>query len=59
MLAEEDPRAFEVTDEGLRVGELSASAAEVSAARTHLFVSYGSCSWREPVADLRELGVLA
>jgi hypothetical protein len=58
ILAEEDPRAFEVSAAELRVSGQGATAAEVAAARRHLFASYGSCSWREPVADLRELGVL-
>lgn len=58
VLAEEDPGVFEVTADELRVNGLHASADEIAAARRHLFVSYGSCSWREPVEDLRELGVL-
>jgi hypothetical protein len=58
ILAEEDPRAFEVSAAELRVSGQRATAAEVAAARRHLFASYGSCSWREPVEDLRELGVL-
>jgi hypothetical protein len=58
VLAEEDPGAFELSAEELRVDGQHASAAEIAAARQHLFVSYGSCSWREPVDDLRQLGVL-
>jgi hypothetical protein len=33
-------------------------ADEVAAARRRLFKGFGSCSWREPVDDLRELGWL-
>ena len=33
-------------------------AAEVRAARERLFKGFGSCSWREPVDDLRALGWL-
>jgi len=33
-------------------------AAEIAAARSELLTGFGSCSWREPVEDLRELGVL-
>jgi len=58
VLAEEDPGVFEVSADELRVNGQRASADEIAAARRHLFVSYGSCSWREPVDDLRELGVL-
>jgi hypothetical protein len=58
VLAEEDPRAFDISQEELRVDGQGAAAEEIAAARHHLFVSYGSCSWREPVEDLRALGLL-
>jgi hypothetical protein len=58
VLAEEDPGAFEVGPEGIRVGRERASALEIDATRRHLFASCGSCSWREPVEDLRGLGIL-
>jgi hypothetical protein len=58
VLAEENPRAFEISPEELRVNGQNASAQEIAAARRHLFASYGSCSWREPVEDLRALGML-
>jgi hypothetical protein len=41
---------------GLPLGELTAERARST--RQHLFKGFGSCSWREPVDDLRELGVL-
>jgi hypothetical protein len=34
------------------------TAGEVRATRELLFKGFGSCSWREPVDDLRELGLL-
>jgi hypothetical protein len=37
----------------------SITAAQVRSMREHLFKGFGSCSWREPVDDLRELGVLS
>jgi hypothetical protein len=58
VLAEEDAAAFKITADALRMEDQHASADEIDAARRHLFVSYGSCSWREPVDDLRKLGVL-
>lgn len=58
VLSQEDPEAFEVAAGELRVNGEHATAVEIAAARRHLFASYGSCSWREPVEDLRELGVL-
>jgi hypothetical protein len=36
----------------------SLSAQEVRSTREQLFKGFGSCSWREPVEDLRALGVL-
>jgi hypothetical protein len=36
----------------------SLDAERVRATRERLFKGFGSCSWREPVDDLRELGVL-
>ena len=37
----------------------SLTADEVRSTRAALFKGFGSCSWREPVDDLRELGVLS
>ncbi len=37
----------------------SLTADEVRATRSALFKGFGSCSWREPVYDLRALGVLS
>jgi hypothetical protein len=46
-----------------RLGEVlaeeDASNLDLDGANRHLFVAFGSCSWREPVDDLRELGLLA
>ncbi|HEV3375874.1 MAG TPA: hypothetical protein VG126_01185 [Thermoleophilaceae bacterium] len=43
--------------DALPLDELSSSA--VRSARKTLFKGFGSCSWREPVDDLRALGVLS
>ena len=58
VLAEEDPGAFEVGPEGISVDRMRVSPEQIAAARRHLFASYGSCSWREPVEDLQALGML-
>jgi hypothetical protein len=58
LLREEDPDAFHVDGDGLRVHGHSAGEAAITAAREELFVSYGSCSFDEPVEDLISLGVL-
>jgi hypothetical protein len=58
VLAEEDPAAFAVEPGGLAVHGRLMSTAQIAAAREELFAGFGSCSWREPVEDLRELGIL-
>jgi hypothetical protein len=58
VLAQEDPAAFTVSERGLEAEGLRASTGQIAAARRHLFTGYGSCSWREPVEDLRRLGML-
>lgn len=58
MLEEEDAAAFELDAQGLRYGDRFASSDEVAAGRGHHFVSYGSCSFEEPVADLIQMGIL-
>jgi hypothetical protein len=42
--------------DGLPLSSLSAERARTT--RERLFKGFGSCSWREPVDDLRELGML-
>jgi hypothetical protein len=58
LLADEDAAAFSVTDEAFTVRGRAFGADAVSAARERLFTGYGSCSFSEPVEDLRALGVL-
>jgi hypothetical protein len=58
LLAEEDPQAFTVDAHGLAVRDRRAGPQEIAAARSELFVAYGSCSFDEPVEDLTALGVL-
>ncbi len=58
VIAESDPRAF--LADPLHVGwhDVRVDADAVAAAREHC-VAYGSCSFAEPVNDLRDLGILA
>jgi hypothetical protein len=58
VLADEDPDHFTLDRTGLAWHEHSVGAAELDAMRAELFVSYGSCSFEEPVEDLTGLGVL-
>jgi hypothetical protein len=58
ILAEQDPRAFTVDEGGFGVLGHRADADTIAAARSELFVAYGSCSFDEPVEDLTALGIL-
>jgi hypothetical protein len=41
------------------LAEEDSRAIDFANADRALFTSFGSCSWREPVDDLRELGLLS
>jgi hypothetical protein len=56
-LAEEDAGAFRVDGDAFRWRDRAASVADVERGR-ELFVAFGSCSFSEPVEDLRALGFL-
>lgn len=58
-LAEEEPTAFEVTNETFAWRERRAGPEEIARARRELFVSFGSCSAQEPIDGLRALGMLS
>jgi hypothetical protein len=58
ILAERSPDAFPLTAEGLAVHDRTLTADQLEAARRELLTSIGSCSWREPVEGLEELGML-
>jgi hypothetical protein len=57
----DDPETVRTILEEESLGSLplsSLTADEARTTRSTLFKGFGSCSWREPVDDLRELGVL-
>jgi hypothetical protein len=58
LLNETDPQAFKFLDDGLRWREWRASTAEVAEARRDFAHSFGSCSFEEPLDDLRTLGLV-
>lgn len=58
IVAEVDSDAFSFDAAGMAWREVFATAEELVAARER-FVSYGSCSLREPLDDLLALGILA
>ena len=58
ILRDEDPRAFEFAGEELAWHGHRLACAQIQTARRDFAHSFGSCSFEEPVADLRELGYL-
>lgn len=56
VLDERNPHAFVIESDGIRWRDLSVSNAECDEARAHLLRSVGSCSFEEPIEDLRGLG---
>ena len=59
ILREDDPRAFRLDDSGLEWRGLRVATEALAAARRDFASSFGSCSFAEPVADLRALEVLS
>lgn len=58
ILNEEDPAAFAFLPDRMTWRERELSVAAIRSARADFAHSFGSCSFEEPVADLRELGWL-
>lgn len=58
VLREETPAAFELRPEGLRWRGRTVPTAALAEGRRTFAMSFGSCSFAEPVAGLRALGVL-
>jgi hypothetical protein len=58
VLTEADPKAFIITDEGISWRKFVLDEMQIARAREAFAVSFGSCSFDEPVADLRALGLL-
>lgn len=59
LLEERDPRALDVTRDAIRWREHELRADQANAARERVASSFGSCSFREPVDDLRALSLLS
>ena len=58
ILEEPDPKNFRFTPEGVRWNGLVLGDAELAEAREGFALSYGSCSFDEPVEDMKKLGLL-
>jgi len=58
VLEERDASAFSFTADALRWRDRTLDAGQVSASRREFALSFGSCSFREPVDDLHDLGIL-
>jgi hypothetical protein len=58
VLHECDPDTFEFSNEAMAWRGRNLSTAQIEAARREFAHSFGSCSFEEPVADLRALGWL-
>lgn len=58
VLAEHDARAFAIDPRHMAWRDVSIETEAIAAARAFA-VSYGSCSFSEPVNDLRELGIVS
>lgn len=58
LLEERDPRAFTFLDSALRWRGHELSVSQIARTRDTFASSFGSCSFREPVDELHELGFL-
>jgi hypothetical protein len=58
ILEDENPSHFRFEGDTLAYGDWSATAGQINAARQRGLRSFGSCSFEEPVNDLRALGLL-
>lgn len=58
LLEEEDPAVWQVTSDAVRWRGFRWSADQLGTARKNFLVSFGSCSFAEPIHDLEALGWL-
>jgi hypothetical protein len=58
LLEEQNAAAFEFSDRAVRWRGRQISAAEIAGARREFAVAFGSCSFTEPAAELRALGLI-
>jgi hypothetical protein len=58
VLEERSPRAFQVEDDGVSWRHSQLSPEELRSAREEVIVSFGSCSFTEPLTELQALSLL-
>lgn len=58
MLDDESAESFSFDDQGLRWRDHRASREQITEARREFAISFGSCSFTEPIEDLQKLGLL-
>lgn len=58
LLAEEDPAAFRVEADSLHWRDRTWTTDQLATIRRQFFMSIGSCSFDEPIHDLKSLGWL-
>ena len=58
IVNEEDPYAFHFLEEGIELYDNFAGLEEIEEARSKFILSYGSCSFDEPVDDLKMMELL-
>ena len=58
VLSEADVRRFDVRDSGLSWRDHSLSLDDLCATRASFAIAFGSCSFREPIDELTQLGLL-
>ena len=59
LLAEEDPGSFHFKDDAIAWREHAAGADQIDETRKTFALSYGSCSFVEPIDDLSAMGLLS
>ena len=58
ILAEEDPKAFRFEDDAAWWRDHAVTTEHLAEVRREFAISFGSCSFEEPIVDLQELGWL-
>jgi hypothetical protein len=58
ILEEEDPQAWQVSDDAIRCRAFRWETEQLRAVREQFFVNIGSCSFEEPIRDLESMGWL-